>query len=378
MSKKKNIIINCSNIHYGGGVAVASSFLICLSKKNFKKYNINILISKTVFNNIKKSNIDFSNFKEVKIINNFGLRMLFFNFDKHFKKIDIIFSIFGPTFSLKQKHKHIIGLADPYIIYKNNFYIKKFSSLINRIKNSLIVFIRKKFLYNADAFIVEIERAKKEIERNKINQKKNIYVVSNSINDIFFKKELWSKINLNDRTDSLKLGIISRKYPHKNIEILPHVKEILENKYHKQTKIFVTLNEKEWSESTNFFKENITNVGPLLINECTNFYEQIDGVIFPTLLEVMSITPLESMFMSKPLFCSDFDFMHEICNKYAIYFNPLDPYDIAKKINDFFVMEKSKKQIWIKNSKNYINKFPNASQRCEKYMRIIQKELDQF
>ena len=371
MHSKKNIVINCSNLHKGGGVTVASSFIDSLSQREYKEFNIYLLLSESVNNNITQSNINFSKFKAVKIVNNFGFAMFFFNYYKHFKDIDIVFSVFGPTFHLKHKHKHIIGLADPYIIYEDNPYLKKIANKRSKLKTKLLYFFKKKFLFNADSFIVEIERVKDEMSNKRIFKDKDIYVVSNTINEVFLDKEKWSPIILKTRGKSLKLGIISRKYKHKNLDILPYVREVLEKRYKIRTDIFVTLNQDEWFNTSLFFKENITNVGPLLINQCPSFYKQVDGIIMPTLLEAMSVSPLETMYMSKPLFCSDFNFMHDSCDKYAIYFDPFNPNDIAEKINNYFLMDKSKKQKWLSEAKDYMSKFPNAKKRCDEYMKIL-------
>ena len=375
MKNKKNIIINCSNLHQGGGVTVASSFIDSLSHKEYKEFNIYLLLSESVVKNLTKANFNFSKFKAIKIINNFGLSMIFFNYYKHFKKIDIVFSVFGPTFHLKQNFRHIIGLADPYIIYKNNPYLNKQAKLKTKILTKLIYFFKNFFLFNADAFIVEIKRVKDELSSKQRFKNKDIYVVSNTINELFFKKEEWKPINLKTKNKTIKLGIISRKYHHKNLDILPYVREILENKYKLKTEIFVTFNKKEWIDTSIFFKEKINNIGPLLINQCPSFYKQIDGVIMPTLLEAMSVSPLETMFMSKPLFCSNLNFMHDSCDKYAIYFDPFNPNDIAEKIYNYFSMENFKKEIWIKDAKAYINKFIRSQKRCEKYMDIITQNL---
>ena len=271
-NNKKNIVINCSNLYQGGGVIVASSFIDSLSKKVYKEFNIYLLLSESVSKNIQKSNINFSKFKDVKIINNFGLSMFFFNYFKHFKEIDIVFSIFGPTFNLKQRYKHIIGLADPYIIYKDNHYLNKIADIKFKLKTKLLYFIKKKFLFNADGFIVELQRVKDELINKPGFKNKDIYVVSNTINEVFFQEDKWSELKLETKNNSLKLGIISRKYPHKNLDILPYVKEALEKKYKIRTEIYVTLNQKEWNKTNFFFKENIINVGPLLINKCPSFY----------------------------------------------------------------------------------------------------------
>ncbi len=375
MKRKQDVIINCSNLHKGGAVTVASSFIDCLSKKNYDDIRISLLLSEKVLKNINKSETNLSKFKNVKIINNFGIWMLFFNYFKHFKSIDIVFSIFGPSYNLNNKFKHIIGLADPYIIYKDNFYLQNKASLKFKIINKLIVFIKNIFLNNTDTFIVETERVKKEMIKNKNFQKKKIYVVSNTINAIFSNKKYWKRFDFKVSSNCLKLGIISRNYPHKNLEILPSVKSVLEKKFKLKVEIFVTFNDKEWENTSYTFKNEIKNVGPLLINECPYFYAKVDAIIMPTLLEVMSALPLEAMYMSKPLFCSNLNFMREICNKYAIYFNPLDANDIAKKINKFFLMSINEQKSWTNNAKRFISKVPTEEERCRNYMSIIRENL---
>ena len=46
------ILINCSNLHVGGAVAVASSFIDCLSRFEDVRADISLLISSLVLKNL--------------------------------------------------------------------------------------------------------------------------------------------------------------------------------------------------------------------------------------------------------------------------------------------------------------------------------------
>ena len=61
----------------------------------------------------------------------------------------------------------------------------------------------------------------------------------------------------------------------------------------------------------------------------------MDAIIFPSLLECFSATPLEAMAMEKPFFASDREFIRDVCSDYALYFDPEDPISAANVINDY-------------------------------------------
>lgn len=63
-----------------------------------------------------------------------------------------------------------------------------------------------------------------------------------------------------------------------------------------------------------------------------NEYINADVVVYPTLCEGFGRVCLEAMGFGAKLACSDIPVLHEVADDYAVFFNPFNPADIAKKI----------------------------------------------
>lgn len=366
------ILINSSNLHCGGGVQVASSFineLPLLSKEIVK--NFDVIVSSEVDKNINQSTKIF--FKNYKVHNIFGLKNYRNNINL-FDAYDLVFTIFGPCYH-PIKGINLVGFAQPWIIYPNNECYSMLSS-VEKLKYKLKFFLQKKFFKKSDFCVVELEHVKQRLIELNIFKDSHVEVVYNTVSNVYFSPEKWEKIKIMP-SNKIKIGLISRDYYHKNTNILPKVKEILKNKYNQDVDFYVTFNEEEWLNKSSSFQENIINVGPLKVNECPNFYEEMDAIIFPSLLECFSATPLEAMIMKKPLFASDRGFIKDVCLDFAYYFEPTDPESAAAVINDF-IENKNINELDIKltAAQTHAKNFSSAHQRAVKYTQIIENCLN--
>jgi len=61
-------------------------------------------------------------------------------------------------------------------------------------------------------------------------------------------------------------------------------------------------------------------------------YRQAEAFVFPTLSEGFGLPGLEAMEAGCPVICSNIPVLREVYGEAAVYFNPLDTKDIAKKI----------------------------------------------
>ncbi len=100
----------------------------------------------------------------------------------------------------------------------------------------------------------------------------------------------------------------------------------------------------------------------------------MDAVIFPSLLECFSASPLEAMFMNKPLFASNRPFVKQFCGDYAKYFNPNDPYSAAKVIAEYF-NDRDKESKNFKLANEYVTNTFNPTTRAESYLKILENML---
>lgn len=366
------VLINAANLHNGGGVQVASSFI---NELPFLLNNIikdfDIVVSSEVDKNINQYTKSF--FKNYKVHNIFGLKNYKNNINL-FDAYDLVFTIFGPCYH-PIKGINLVGFAQPWIIYPNNECYSMLSS-VEKLKYKLKFFLQKKFFKKSDFCVVELEHVKQRLIELNIFKDSHVEVVYNTVSNVYFSPEKWEKIKIMP-SNKIKIGLISRDYFHKNTNILPKVKEILKNKYNQDVDFYVTFNEEEWLNKSSSFQENIINVGPLKVNECPNFYEEMDAIIFPSLLECFSATPLEAMIMKKPLFASDRAFIKDVCLDFAFYFEPTDPESAAAVIN-VFIENKNIIELDIKltAAQNHAKNFSSARHRAVKYTQIIENFLN--
>lgn len=368
------ILINATNLHNGGGVQVASSFINELQSLDEVTQEYFFYVSSEVNKNIDNAR----KFKNYVVKNTYGINGILKNYNL-FDKFDIVFTIFGPCY-YPVKGISIVGFAQPWIIYpKNEVY-----SLLNikdLIKTKLKFDLQKLFFRSADRLVVELEHVKKGLITYNIANAKDISVVYNTVANLYFDKNLWQPLwdGKISESNNFKIGLVSRDYSHKNIDILPKVKEVLKNSYNLNVDFFITLNDDEWVKKTDDFKKNIYNVGSLLSNQCPSFYEKMDAVIFPSLLECFSATPLEAMVMKKPLFASDRVFISDICGEYAYYFDPLNANSIAKTICNYIEdKDMDSKSQRLEDAKKHAINFSNAKQRALSYIQIIESFSKNF
>jgi glycosyltransferase involved in cell wall biosynthesis len=364
-------LINATNLHFGGGVQVATSFieeLLLIKKKKILK-NISIFLSKEVnksFVSTKKKN---KTFLELKIKNTYGFSLIFKKLNRCFDFYNTVFTIYGPLYCWGKSFKSIVGFAQPWIIYPEN-ECYKLLSLIEKIKTRLKYKIQGLFFKRADVIIVELESVKKKLISVLGIEPNRIHVIHSCVSSVYFNKSKWQSLNIPTFKGYLRIGYLGANYFHKNTEIFYEISKKLKNLYGIKAVFYVTFTEQEWANCTSKLKTVCINLGQLKPAQCPSFYKAMDGMILPSLLECFSIMPLETMVMKKPLFVSDRIFNREICGSHAHYFNPLSPVSAAKIISTVF-NENGPKLKELRLARKHAIKFGNAKQRAKKYLELL-------
>lgn len=370
----KKILINCSNLHSGGGVAVATSFLAQLFSQKRLDKNIGFIVSSLVHENLISLGIDLTHFENYRVVNYFGIKAIWSGLDKHFKGYDVVFTVFGPAYFFRKRCVHIFGFAQPSIAYPVNYY-SRCLSFFPRIFYRLKFSIQKFFFVRADELIVELEHVDVALKQQRIFRRKLIHVIHSTVDDIYFKKSKWEILNFPPKKAKYRFGVISKNYPHKNLSCFPFVKKLLKEKYSLEVEFFVTFSDAEWAAIDSVFKEEIINIGSITLAQCPSFYQAMDGVVFPTLLECFSAVPIETMIMKKPLFASSLPFVVDCCGSNSIYFDPLDFNSIAKSIYDFFNLSELQRNNFVNKAYNFARSYPDAKARANAYMEVIKNSI---
>ena len=372
--KRNLILVNCSNLHNGGGVQVAISFIYELSLMSDTDLSyIHVVASDEVNNGLTRLNTKINGFGSYEVLNTYGLQALRSPLNKRVKCYHVVFTIFGPNYLRIKAPNEIVGFAQLWMLNFDNPISQTmsfFSRNILRTKFS----VQWLFFLRADHYIVELEHVKEALVVKKSIDIGKISVVYNTVSSLYLDKNLWKSICFKKNENELSLGIVTRDYPHKNLDILPLVAQQLELHHSLKVRFYTTLNEIEWSLRDDEFKKYVSTVGSLSPEQCPSFYEQIDGVLFPSLLECFSATPLEAMVMNKPLFASDRGFVRDVCGSHAMYFNPLDANNIADHIANYFKSNLDR-TAQLQQARNHALNFSSAKSRAEKYLHIINSHL---
>ena len=364
------ILINCSNLKVGGGLQVAHSFLneIC----NNVEHEFHVVLSEILNGQIDQSAF-LPNFSfQVYSIQPTVIKALFGNdaelnaIEENFKA-DCVFSVFGPTY-WKPKAKHICGFAKPDYIYKESPFFKTLS-LKETIKLKGLEFLHMySFQKHTDVIITENEDVSIRLQK-KIN--KTTHTVTNYFNQVFLDTSKWDTSIDISKKDCFKFLTISANYPHKNLEILKKVIPILLNKYPQfKFNFFLTISEEDFGLIPANFNQYVTFIGKISINQCPNLYSQCDFLFLPTLLECFSASYCEAMVMQKPILTSNLSFATGICKDAAVYFNPMDPENIADIIYKL-ATDTNKQEELIHKGIERLKTFDSSHKRAEKYLTII-------
>lgn len=310
---------------------MATSFLGELSLSR-RANNFDVVVSSEIDKNLRAAGCDGTAFGNYEVIDIHGLKALAPSFQSRLQEYNIVFTVFGPLYTFSKSFVSVVGFAQPWIVHPSNEEYLRLG-LFARFRTRLKFMIQSWFFRRADALVVEAPHVKQGLKT--LGWQVPIDVVSNCISSMYLDDSRWLPVDIPDLSGP-RLGIVTRDYPHKNLRVLPEVKRLLKTLYGLDVDFIVTLTEEEWAARDERFRLSLTNVGPLSVAQCPSFYRQLDGVIFPSLLECFSATPLEALFMGLPLFASDRGFVRDVCGDVAHYFEPTDPLDIARCIASYF------------------------------------------
>ena len=367
-----SILINATNIHVGGGVQVASSFISELATiigSTKQNNNISILCSSQVESNLP-TEFDRSVFCSFNVLNVYGLKKIS-NFSKTlFDGYDTCFTVFGPFYLKLKVKKHICGFAQPWIAYPNNDAYSKLP-FVNRLKNNIKFKVQSFYFKQYEQLVVEQMHVKEAL--GNIGYKKDkISVVSNCVSTVYNEPDLWKSLNF-DKSKlkySITLGFIGRAYSHKNISILKAVDQLLSEKYKLKCNFVFTFTEDEMKNCGFYELDNFFSVGTIKIAQCPKFYQLLDALVFPSLLECFSASPIEAMKMRTTVIASNYPFVTEVCQDAAFYFDALDINSIADTIADALsngTLMEEKKELGL----TLVKGLPTAKERAFAYLNII-------
>ncbi len=344
MDKEKYIIISAINFFEGGPLSVLNDCINSLNNKKYEEFTFLILVHKISLFELHYNipNIKFIEFPKSRKSYFYRIYYEYIYFKKFSKmyNIHLWFSFHDITPNVKA-NKQVVYCHNPipflsmkpigYIMQPTLLFFKLFYKLvyiINLKKNSYVIlqqqWLRDRFYndfnFNKEKIIVSLPKL--IYEKNVI---KNSSKISSKKNEIIFFYPTFPR-------------------SFKNIEIICKAASILEKKNIKCFKIYITI-----SQNDNFYAKyihkkysNLTTInfiGKITRDTVFKYYDFIDILIFPSLIETWGLPLSEFQLFNKPIIASDLMYARENLNNYSKvkYFNPFDANQLSIIMSDFIL-----------------------------------------
>jgi len=225
-------------------------------------------------------------------------------------------------------------------------------------------FVIKCAVKRALKIIVPSEVVKKEISDYYHIHKKDIVVTYEGVDEDILETKANGKNVLN------KLGIIKpyliyvgNAYPHKNLDGAIKAVRTLNERENANLKLIIVSSRdffvKKLKQRIRGHKDfNFVKVLSLVSDEVLGtLLKNSLAFIYPSLSEGFGLQGLESMASGTLVLASDIPTFREIYDKSVIYFDPYDNESMVKAISESIDMDKSKRDIIVKNGKEFVKKY---------------------
>ena len=358
------VLIDASNLHTGGGVQVAATFLNDLFRLDVDSQpswaaSMDLEVSSEVMSNLH------SMAKEHASLKNVNANIDFLIPQRGRRPYGVAFHVFGPTYGRRKADVEITGFADPRLPLGLDGL-----SAAEKVRR----WLKKRRIRSFDQIIVETESFARQVVTLGVPRSR-IHVVPNTFAPEFMCPQAENESLFERPSDAdLVLAYPARPYPHKNHEFLGAVHCSLLS-IGIDIRFAITLTREELAMFDAETQRACIPVGVITLDQCVSLYQQADGVFFPSLLEVFSATPLEALASKKLLFASDRDFVSGIVPpSCAKFFDPHDADSAAAAVAQ--VMRDPHLQQSMKSAGHaFASAWPSARERTLSYINLIGRML---
>jgi glycosyltransferase involved in cell wall biosynthesis len=372
------LLIDASNLRVGGGVQVAASFLDELAalqeKGEVEQYRwlktADVHASPVVARELGPGT---SSRLSVEVRRLSWRKWLF----RSRQRFDVVFVVFGPDYGRRRSRRLVMGFADGTLVHDRPGALPAPRGRA-RVRQTVRRIVAAWAFRRSDVLVVETDELRRVVSQRLPFDLRSIEVVPNSWSRVFDELESWLPLDRDVRAfagNATVLSYVCRNYPHKNLEFLGGLGAELRRIHHCDVVFAVTLTETEWRRMSAGFRAACINVGPLDVRKVPTLLQSTDGVIFPSLLESFSATPIEAMRMGKPLFASDRSFVRTVCKDAPIFFDPEDPVAAAKVVAGALADPRLLVR-HVKLGLEIARSAPTARDRALRYLKILDRELE--
>jgi glycosyltransferase involved in cell wall biosynthesis len=377
------ILINTAHQRFGGAIQVALSFIY--ECRNFPEHEYFVWVGPGVGQSLREEdfpeNFHFSyfDFGIITLAKTFRINRMLRKKESEIRP-DVVIATSGPSY-FHSRAPQVIGFNLPLYIYPESPFVRELSAyrkLRLRLKKHLHYYFFKR---DAKAFVVQTEDVNRRV-RKALNTGR-VFTVTNTHNGFYDDWKPYPAKLPPKSEGEVRLLTLSAWYPHKNMDLIPEVLDVLPSVSDRRFTFVLTLSPDDFDRNLAGRPQtkNILNVGPVKPRECPSLYRECDIMFLPTLAECFSASYPEAMVMERPIVTTDLGFSRSICGDAALYFEPRNPVDAARRIAQL-VSDDTLQDDLIRKGQDRLHQFDTSRRRAEKYLKICRElaagSLDTF
>ncbi|GAB3891001.1 hypothetical protein GCM10028803_02370 [Larkinella knui] len=254
---------------------------------------------------------------------------------------DIIFTM--GNFPSPVAQKQVVLLHLPHLAYPEDRALWKQVGLEIIFKIKLRNWVFKRRLVHVETLLVQTNTMQERLHRI-YPQLPSIQLFPNAYT--LLTSQTTYELPVKKQAGLIYLMCLSRYYPHKNLEILVAVARLIKEQ-RLPYRIFLTIEAWQHRRAKQLLEqiasESLQNIlipiGNVPADCVASLYQQVEGLLLPTLLESFTATYVDAMHFGVSIFTSQRDFAEEVCGEAAFYFDPLSAQRIVDTIHAGYTNE---------------------------------------
>lgn len=284
---------------------------------------------------------------------------------------DVCFTVFGPDYGPRRARTRIVGFADVTSLFPELAVIRGRRA---RLRHLVRARVSRRLFRSANLIVAESSFVTLALNERWGIPAPRLRVVPNVLNRVFHEESRQVALHV-DFPEGPVFAFPTRPYPHKNLAVLGAASRVLRDQLDRSVRFALTLTDDEWQRLDPATRAVSYNVGPLVVGQMPALYAACAGVVFPSLNECFSVTPLEAMMAGRPLLASDRPFVREVAGEAAWYFEPTDPSSLARVLAEV-LHDADGRGHRVDVGKRIAVGWPTAADRAAAYLAIIDEALN--
>jgi glycosyltransferase involved in cell wall biosynthesis len=330
VTARKKILVDCSNLHYGGAMQVARSFIWHASQDRQGNYDYSYVVHEALAKQCPwLSNVvyqsDVSPQRDSKVAQAVHSSMVA-------AAPDLVYSIFGPTVRYT-RCPHICGLANAWVSHArlSDFFGSR--SLLAGAKKWAVSKVLGFRVRRHRHIIFETAVARETYSRRYRYPRNRTSVVSNTIPS---SVSLVTETPDLARAPEIRVLCLASYYPHKNLESIPKVARLLKQRTGRRLVFQLTLDPEVYRRHILPLVErlevadSVVNLGPIPVEDLQSTYTNAHIVYQSSLLETFSAVYAEGLATRRYLLLHDQAAARAVCGDAGIYVDSQNPSSVCQ------------------------------------------------